>query len=226
MTKWQEDRIKGLVKSSDSISDVLRKLGLTINSGNFRTFHKYIELWSLDISHFTRCASWQSAAFRRRPLKDFLKKGSRHRATHLKNRLVSEELLKYVCDGCGISDWKDKPLALHLDHINGDASDNRLENLRLLCPNCHSQTSTYAGRNIKHRAAKPRCEECGIEISKGCKHCRKHARRPPAKTKIQWPPAEQVLTMVEQTSYVAVGRELGVSDVSVRKHLKRNNMIP
>ena len=66
----------------------------------------------------------------------------------LKKRLISEEYFDKVCVECGITDtWNDKPIVLHLDHINGVNNDHRLENLRLLCPNCHSQTDTYCGKN-------------------------------------------------------------------------------
>jgi DNA-binding transcriptional ArsR family regulator len=66
---------------------------------------------------------------------------------HLKGRLKQAGLLKDECYECGITKWRDKELSLHLDHINGDTHDNTLDNLRLLCPNCHSQTDTYGGRN-------------------------------------------------------------------------------
>lgn len=65
----------------------------------------------------------------------------------LKKRLLAEGLLEERCAECGISEWNGRPLSLHLDHINGDRRDQRLENLRFLCPNCHSQTETYCGRN-------------------------------------------------------------------------------
>ena len=78
---------------------------------------------------------------------------------YLKKRLVVEGLLEPKCAVCGINRWRGKPLSLELDHINGDRHDNRLENLRLLCPNCHSQTETYSGRNAKsvRVAAEPSC---------------------------------------------------------------------
>jgi len=67
--------------------------------------------------------------------------------SHLKARLIRDGLLEEKCAECGIMSWRDKPLALELHHINGVNNDNRLDNLQLLCPNCHSQTPTYGGRN-------------------------------------------------------------------------------
>jgi 5-methylcytosine-specific restriction endonuclease McrA len=63
--------------------------------------------------------------------------------------IIKENLIEYKCSECNIQTWNNKSLSLHLDHINGMNSDNRLENLRFLCPNCHSQTETYTGRNKK-----------------------------------------------------------------------------
>lgn len=76
--------------------------------------------------------------------------GRRNR-THLKGRLLRAGFLKNQCEQCGIQIWRGRPLSMHIDHINGVHDDHRLENLRMLCPNCHSQTETYGGRNAKKR---------------------------------------------------------------------------
>jgi 5-methylcytosine-specific restriction endonuclease McrA len=76
--------------------------------------------------------------------------GRRNR-THIKTRLLRAGLLENRCEQCGLESWRGKPLSMHIDHVNGVRDDHRLENLRMLCPNCHSQTETYAGRNAKKR---------------------------------------------------------------------------
>lgn len=81
--------------------------------------------------------------------KELFKLGTEFKYSTVKNRIIDECLLEYKCVKCGIEDtWNDKKINLDLDHINGNPKDNRLENLRFLCPNCHSQTETYKGKNI------------------------------------------------------------------------------
>jgi HNH endonuclease len=85
------------------------------------------------------------------PLATLLVVGRRTNRSHLKRRLLSAGLKQDRCEQCGISEWQGRPLNMQLHHVNGDGTDNRLENLRLLCANCHSQTDTYGGRNGHRR---------------------------------------------------------------------------
>jgi hypothetical protein len=85
------------------------------------------------------------------PLAEWLTPGRRVTRFHLKNRLLDAGLKENRCERCGIVDWEGEPLVMALHHVNGINDDNRLENLQLLCPNCHSQTENFAGRNARTR---------------------------------------------------------------------------
>ena len=87
------------------------------------------------------------------PIETLLSQGRRRSRFHLKARLIEAGLKEPRCERCGLTDWRGKPLPLELHHVNGDGHDNRLENLLLLCPNCHSQTDTWGGRNRRRAAA-------------------------------------------------------------------------
>lgn len=82
-----------------------------------------------------------------KPIEEYLVVGRRTSRTHLKERLLKEGLKRSRCEICGISTWRGRPLSMQLHHVNGDGSDNRLENIQFLCANCHSLTDTYGGRN-------------------------------------------------------------------------------
>lgn len=144
---YTNNDIKKAVKSSTSIAQVLNKIGKKPTGGNYTHIKGLIRKLQLSTKHFTgqkhlkgKTHNWSPPI----PLEMLLVENCTYPATKLKNRLVKAGLLKYKCSICGISDWMDKPLTLHLDHINGDHFDCRIGNLRVLCPNCHSQTSTYS----------------------------------------------------------------------------------
>ncbi|MFL5894536.1 MAG: HNH endonuclease signature motif containing protein, partial [Thermoleophilaceae bacterium] len=87
------------------------------------------------------------------PIDELLVAGRKTHRWHLRRRLIALGLKENRCEVCGISDWLGKPLSLELHHVNGDGLDNRLENLQLLCGNCHSQTGNWGGRNARRKAA-------------------------------------------------------------------------
>ena len=145
-----KDELEKLVKESSSYVEMMKKLGYKCKGGNanIRLKNKVLE-YGIDTSHFKGKAHGTSNTIIYL-LKDILVENSKYNNNYsLKKRLLKEKLLEYKCYICGISSWLGKLLSLQLDHINGVNNDNRIENLRLLCPNCHSQTDTFSGRNVK-----------------------------------------------------------------------------
>lgn len=138
---------KIIVNKSSSITEILHNLGYSKNSGRiYKKIKDLIDTNDIDISHFKI-----NTNIGRYNLNDILIENSPYKNTNsLKKRLIKENYIKNKCDKCGIGDkWNGLPLILQLDHINGKNRDNRLINLRLLCPNCHSQTTTFSGKNKK-----------------------------------------------------------------------------
>ena len=147
---WTEIQLKKAVKNSFSYRQVLSKLGLREAGGNYEQIKKYIKEYQLDSRHF-KGRGWnlgmRGIGIPRIPLEKILIKNSYFQSFKLKNRLFKIGLKSKKCEECG---WAKKAesghLPLELDHINGNRHDNRLENLRILCPNCHSLKPTYRSR--------------------------------------------------------------------------------
>ena len=141
-----------VVAASDSMASALRMLDWPYNGTTIRRFRQLVTEYDLDTSHFLGQASHRGKRYPERtvPIAEYLVKDARRRITtsDLRKRLIAEKLLPDYCHGCENTAWCGRPIPLELDHINGDRDDNRLENLRLLCPNCHALTPTYRGRNI------------------------------------------------------------------------------
>lgn len=141
------------IKQSFSISQVLQKMNLKPSGGNYKVMKNRISKLNLDCSHFTGKAhnkgktGLNHKGKKGKPLVEILKRNSYYTSSKLIIRLIAEEIKSEKCEVCGLSEWNGKKIPLEIDHINGINTDNRINNLRILCPNCHAQTDTYRGRN-------------------------------------------------------------------------------
>lgn len=153
--KYRKEVLEPLIKDSKTISEVLEKLGMRCAGGNFKTIHKYIEEYGIDTNHFNEHEEKiiklkERFERNKKPLSELLIENSNYNRGSLKKRLINENLLEYKCRKCdNIGEWMGEKLVLQLEHKNGVHNDNRLENLEFLCPNCHTQTKTYAGKKVK-----------------------------------------------------------------------------
>ena len=195
--------------------------------GNHRTIRKYVEeIWRIPTDHFDPDAA-RVAPKKRVPLDEVLIEGSSYQRRALKRRLYEAGLKQPRCELCGQSEiWNGRPMSLILDHINGVWNDNRLENLRIVCPNCNATLETHCGRALRKPRKRSPCELCGREFEKKRPEQRFCSRRcgmrntGPRIRRVERPPYEQLMAEVEATSYLAVGRTYGVSGNAIRKWVR------
>ncbi|MFD5298790.1 HNH endonuclease [Streptomyces mutabilis] len=158
-TKWTREILEPVVAESTSVNEVLRRLGLDPVGGHNTHISRRIKAYGFDTSHFTSVVrtDWQRHNQRRRTPEEILVEDTSPRARRIPGsrlkRAMRELGVEERCALCGVEAvWLGEPLPLEVDHIDGNWRNNRLENLRMLCPNCHSATDTYRGRN-KGRAS-------------------------------------------------------------------------
>lgn len=163
MRTYTKDWLEELCKDSYSYAEVLRKAGRKLGGGTQTTLKKKIEEWKIDISHFTGQRWQQSPHQKNQKYKEkysleqvFIEKSPVTQKV-LRGYIERHNIIEYRCQTCGCNgNWQNGIISLQVDHKNGNNTDNRIENLRYLCPNCHALTETYRGRN---KALKSKCRE-------------------------------------------------------------------
>ena len=228
------------IASSRSWAESLRRLGYCHTGANPRTLKKWAGVWRIDTGHFDPAAARTEAlrrSNRKIALKEVLVEGSTYSRSHLKRRLYEEGLKRPKCELCGQREtWQGKRMSLILDHINGVRTDNRIENLRIVCPNCAATLETHCGSNKKGTPKLPALRECALcrrQFSPNywdhrycSRECGARARSSigvavPTSRKVERPPHQQLLNEVLEMGYRAARRKYGVSDTAVRKWLRQ-----
>ncbi len=150
--KYTDQQLIDAVRQSKSVRQILNRLGLKEAGGNYATIKRRINELGLDTSHMTgqvwnRGIIWRPHI----TLEEYLNNRRPIQTFKLKHRLIREGILEPKCYSCGRTNWKGLPIPLELEHKNGNPRDNSLDNLTLLCPNCHALTATYRGKNKKSK---------------------------------------------------------------------------
>jgi hypothetical protein len=246
-----KDELKNITDNCTSWTEVMNyfreNYGYKRISGNATVKKKCID-YGIDFSHFKRKYTRRQNNPPKKDINEFLVKNCTVSTCRLKKRLYEEKLLEERCYSCGIGNtWNNKPITLQLEHIDGDHCNNEITNLTILCPNCHSQTSTFSIKNKSkeildfiNKPVEPiklnleaktvqengkYCMDCDKEISKNavrCVRCAGIENNKDRKKVVDRPSIEQLKEDLRTMSVVKVGQKYGVSDNSIRKWIKPN----
>lgn len=200
---WSEEAVTNAIKNSKLRSEVLKILNAN-NHGYYRTLEFYIKKYNIDTSHFlTGKEKSQYIGSKLNHKKKELNSYCKLDGKTLKKKLTRDYNVNYECSICKLNSWLDKPISLQLDHIDGNPFNNLIENLRLLCPNCHSQTSNFAGKNVKEKSKK-------IKIYK---------QRPSKR-----PEKEVLEELLFKRPLTFIAKQFNVSDKAVKKWCEYYNL--
>jgi len=228
-----KEELQRLVDTSASKGEILTKLGLRPIGGNYHTLYKYLIFHEISLDLFKINNSKMNTNMKTNALdtstslEEILLKCTNNGVA--KRHILLHNAIPYKCSECPIIDtYNGKEIVLHLDHIDGNHKNYTLTNLRFLCPNCHSQTDTYAGRNIQKRNVKeitiiPTISTCNCgnpkdKKSKKCKTCDNIHRERNKKFIVEF---EELSKLVQTYSLEKVGKMFGVSGNAIKKRCKK-----
>lgn len=232
--RYSDDELRAAVAASRSWAESLRRLGYCPSGGNWRTLKLRAGELGISTEHFDPYAtSRERARATATPLKEILVEGSTYSRSSLKRRLYQAGLKERRCELCGQGErWQGKPIGLILDHVNGVRDDNRLENVRIVCPNCAATLDTHCGRKNRLDVEPRECARCRTPFvprfrrQRYCsRECGSRWARTPGQTRpgarrVERPPYETLLAEIDGLGYLGVGRKYGVSDNAIRKWVR------
>ena len=210
-----------IVKTSKSFSEVSRKLYNNNYYGNRQTIKKRIIEYSINISHFNfkPTGDDHKNRFIKMPISEILILNSNYNNKNLKKRLYDDGLKEHICEKCGQDEiWNGEKISLILDHKNGINNDNRIENLRIVCPNCNATLPTHGGKNIKFKPITKRKKYYKTLTELEKKKINK--KQSLSQRKVKRPSYKELKKEIEESNYCVVGRKYGVSDNAIRKWIK------
>lgn len=231
--KVPKDRLQNILDTSSTYKEVLLKLGIDKRSqGTYnRRLHKRIEedkinlnIFSENSKKFKANAAKKLSKCNAYPDEQVFCKNAKVASESAKNRIMSRDLIPYRCKECGCGkEWNGKPISLHLDHINGINNDHTLDNLRFLCPNCHSQTETYGTKRFKKKCFKCKKEKVDGVAATMCKKCRKAEISSRKNSRKFDPSKKELIKTIKELNgnMVQIGKHYNVSDNAIRKRCKK-----
>jgi len=230
MTRYDytKEQVELALKDAKTIKEFLVNLGMKINNGNYRQAQRITAEFGLELPKFDYSNATHHLIVKNTiPDSEFFSEGVLRTGPSLKKRLIKDHGLEDKCygEGCSVTNtWLGKKITIQVDHIDGNKFNNKVDNLRLLCPNCHAQTDTY-GNNLSSVTVRYNYCSCGVRISRTSLKCNKceNAQRL-NRGSSTYPPIEELIEMIRNSSFLAVGKELGVSDNAVRKYLQRRGV--
>lgn len=228
--EWQD-----LINSSSSYSEILSKVKRRDDRGSYSTLRKILSSFSdLDYSKMKENAK-NKVHTGELSFDEVFKKGTHFGSSLLRNKLIKSGIKTFKkCECCGISEWMGKPITIQLHHKDGDHTNNEIDNIAELCPNCHSQTDSYAkpkGNNlnsnlpeIKKEKVKNYCLNCGKEIWAGSKYCLSCENERRWKNSNR--PSKEILEkeLENFVSYVELGKKYNTSDTNVKNWILSYNL--
>jgi hypothetical protein len=212
----KKDLILEMIKQNRPKIEIAKKLGCKQH-----TLNVYLEKMGICYTGNIGLKGIKKCSFRKNAMY-YIANDIQISSNRLKKKLIEDGIKEHKCESCELTKWLDEPIPLELHHIDGNSYNNKLDNLTIICPNCHYMTHNYSGRKTKIKISKTRANpklcECGIDINKKSKMCKSCYHR--SSRLVERPNIEQLLFEISESSYLEVGKKYGVSDNSIRKWLR------